>query len=341
MTITILSAQNKNNYQGIKLHKIPSGTIFLPKLIDKSGKMNIILDKINETILEEFEITNYEEIAIRQWDEIDMSTKIGNDIILISITATLSGNVTGFGAPVSKSMYFNLINGDRLKEPAFVSPLSYFTTNGYLQFLKDYNIIEDYNIKENEAIKCANGVFPSCHLNQLEFSFNEKKVSVYIDEYECYPRWAYNCMFTAGARLKVKDFLKYLNIETKEYLKLVSENKTFEILEKRQSLSVPENFALFGNIDDKYPFSMMINVKDTIVNGHYFYNSNKELIRLIGKIENGKLILKEYVSEKHTGTFIIEKIDILKKKIFWESPDKKKRFNVTINNSNSLYRLKI
>ncbi|HCM76137.1 MAG TPA: hypothetical protein DIS90_07130, partial [Cytophagales bacterium] len=154
---SILSAQEKSNYQNIRLERIPSGKIFLPKLVDGTGKMKVVLDKINKSILNEFDITSYEETAERPWDEIEMDLEVGNDILLISIRATLDGSVTGFGQPVSESLYFDLTNGDRLKEPAFISPLSYFSTDGYLQFLKDYDILEDYNIAAKEAIECTEG----------------------------------------------------------------------------------------------------------------------------------------------------------------------------------------
>jgi len=337
---SILSAQEKSNYQNIRLERIPSGKIFLPKLVDGTGKMKVVLDKINKSILNEFDITSYEETAERPWDEIEMDLEVGNDILLISIRATLDGSVTGFGQPVSESLYFDLTNGDRLKEPAFISPLSYFSTDGYLQFLKDYDILEDYNIAAKEAIECTEGTIPMCHLHQLEFSFHGNNVAVFMDRYECYPRWGYACQFTAGAELKLNDFLNYLNRETKEYFKLVSANKTFEIFRLRQSLIVPNNYALFGKIDGKYPFSMMFNIKDKNANGHYFYNAKKELIKLTGKIENGRLILKESFNEKHTGTFIIEKPEDFNEKIYWESPDGKKRFNVTIDSQYSLYDLR-
>lgn len=340
LLISSLSAQDRNNYQNIKLERIPSGKIFLPKLVDTTGVLNIVLDKINESILGEFEIESYNDTAERPWYEIEMGIKTGNDKLLISINAILDGSVTGFGQQVSESLYFDLTNGNRINGPEYVSALSYFTTDGYLQFLKDYNIIENYNIAAKEAIECAEGSVPSCHLHELEFSFHKDKVSVYMEQYECYARWGYACLFTAGAELKVEDFLKYLNKVTKEYFKLVSEDKTFEILEKSQTLNVPKNFALFGKINDKFPFSMMINVKDKVVNGHYYYNSKKELISLTGKIENEKLILKEYVNENHTGTFIIEKPESFNEKIYWESPDGKKRFNITIDSKYSLYDLK-
>jgi hypothetical protein len=303
LLISSLSAQDKNNYSNIKLEKIPGKKIFLPKLVDTTGVMNTVLDKINKSILEEFEINSYDETAERPWDEIEMDIKIGNDKLLLSIIATLDGSVTGFGQQVSELLYFDLTNGKRLNGPEDISTLSYFSTDGFLQFLKDYAIVENYNKAAKEAIECTEGTLPSCHLHQLEFSFHEDKVSVSMDSYECYPRWGYDCLFGAGAELKVEDFLKYLNNETKEYFKLVSEDKTFEILEKRPSLNVPKNFALFGKINDEYPFSMMINVKGTNVNGHYYYNSKKEFIRLTGKIENGKLILREYVNEKTYRNF--------------------------------------
>ena len=161
-----------------------------------------------------------------------------------------------------------------------------------------------------------------------------------MDQYECYPRWGYACLFSAGAELKVEDFLKYLNKETKEYFKLVSEDRTFEILEKRGTLNPPNNLALFGKMNGKYPFSMMINVQGKNVSGHYYYNSKKELIELTGKIGNGKLILKEYVGGNHTGTFIIEKPESFNEKIYWESADRKKRFDITVDSEYSLYDLK-
>jgi hypothetical protein len=340
LLISSLLAQDRNNYQNIKLERIPSGKIFIPRLIDTTGSMKTVLDKINGSILKEFEIDSYEDTAERPWDEIEMSIKTGNNKILVSITATLDGSVTGFGQQVSEALYFDLTNGNRINAPEFVSALSYFSTDGYLKFLKDYNIIEAYNIAVKEAIECAEGTAPNCHLHELEFRFLDDKVSVYMDQYECYPRWGYACLFSTGAELKVEDFLKYLNKETKEYFKLVSEDRTFEVLEKRGTLNAPKNLALFGKMNGKYPFSMMINVQGKNVSGHYYYNSKKELIELTGKIDNGKLILKEYVGGNHTGTFVIEKPESFNEKIYWESVDRKKRFDITVDSEYSLYDLK-
>ena len=85
---------------------------------------------------------------------------------------------------------------------------------------------------------------------------------------------------------------------------------------------------------------MMINVRDNGVNGHYYYNSKKELIRLAGKIESGKLVLNEYVNGKSTGSFIIEKPESFDEKIFWQSADGKKRFNVIVDSKYSLHEFK-
>lgn len=340
LLISSLSAQERNNYQSIKLERISSGKIFIPRLVDTTGTMKPILDKINKSILKEFGIDSYEDTAERPWEEIEMSIETGNNKILVSITATLDGSVTGFGQQVSETLYFDLTNGNRIKPPEFVSALSYFSTDGYLQFLNDYNIIEDYNIAAKEAIECAEGTIPNCHLHKLEFSFHDDNVSIYMDQYECYPRWGYACIFSVGAKLKVEDFLKYLNKETKEYFKLVSQGKTFEMLEMRNALKTPKNFALFGKINGKYPFSMMINVLGTNVSGHYYYNAKMELIKLSGKIDNGKLILREYVDGNHTGTFVIEKPESFNERIHWESADRKKRFEVTVDSKYSLYDLK-
>lgn len=61
-----------NNHQNIKLERIPSGKIFLPKLVDTTGILSFVLDKINQSILGEFGISSSSDIAERPWYEIEM-----------------------------------------------------------------------------------------------------------------------------------------------------------------------------------------------------------------------------------------------------------------------------
>ena len=77
---------------------------------------------------------------------------------------------------------------------------------------------------------------------------------------------------------------------------------------KNQKLTVkiPNNLFLFGKIDDKYPFSMAINIdKKEQISGLYYYDSKLQKINLKGQC-NDTMFLTETVNNKQTGFFELD-----------------------------------
>lgn len=64
------------------------------------------------------------------------------------------------------------------------------------------------------------------------------------------------------------------------------------------------NLFFFGKIDNKYTFSMAINIDSTKkITGYYYYDNKREKISLKGQSFNETITLVETHNQKETGFF--------------------------------------
>jgi len=79
-------------------------------------------------------------------------------------------------------------------------------------------------------------------------------------------------------------------------------------------------FTYTGTINEDIPVTVFLEFHDSSVEGLYFYNNNRKLIKLKGEFFGTRLELKEYYDKNHTGTF---EGRIAQDKISgeWKSPD--------------------
>lgn len=302
----------------------------IPKLKDLSNADNPVVERINFQILDRFMINSYEQSEIDdfRWFDIEFSSQIDADILYISFSGEYIG---AYPNGITDEMFFDLKSGEALKYT--VIPFqALFTLSGYLDFLNKY-WLEGVKKEFATAIECA-GFEPYCNYFDItSYRLEGQNLSISMTE-DCYPHVALGCspVYSLSVKLdSLKHYLgpvgKYLLIES-NYMNLSPIEKFLKnekVMEK-----VPDNTFLFGKINDKYLFSMAINMDNAEqVTGYYYYNSKLQKINLKGKISENKLFLTETVNNKQTGFFELD-INIDNQPIFgkWLNTEKTKSLDV-------------
>lgn len=202
-------------------------------------------------------------------------------------------------------IYFDLQTGEMLEMPT-IPFQSLFTSSGYMDFLQKYWL---KGVKK-EFIgieKCAE-MEPYCSYYDIIIdSANRKKLHISLIS-DCFPRVSQACSPSFSISVDINSISQYLNdigkymlIES-NYFSMTRVEKYLE--NKKLKNKLQENIFIFGKIDNKYPFSLAINVAtDGIVSGFYFYDSKLQKISLSGTKIDNTISLTETIENKQTGFF--------------------------------------
>lgn len=274
----------------------------IPRLKDKSDENNPVVESINAQILDRFMINSYVQSELEEfrWYGVECSSEIKENILYISFTGEYYGAYPNY---VSDELFFDLKSGEPLKYT--VIPFqALFTLSGYLNFLHKY-WLEGVKQEFINAIECAE-MEPYCSYFDINYTVDSNKLSVSLI-HDCYPHVAQGC--SPYYRISVElDSIKHYFNDIGKYMLLESKYMTMTPIEKYSEnekliVKVPNNLFLFGKIDDKYPFSMAINIdKKEQISGLYYYDSKLQKINLKGQC-NDTMFLTETVNNKQTGFF--------------------------------------
>jgi len=275
----------------------------IPKLKDLSNDNNPVVDMINSQILDRFMINSYEQSEIDEfrWFGVEFSSEIYEDILYISFTGEYIG---AYPNGVTDELFFDLKSGESLKL-TIIPFQALFTLSGYLDFLNKY-WLEGVKNEFEAAIECAE-FEPYCSYYDINYEVESNKLSISLTN-DCYPHVAQGCSpaYRISVELdSVKQFLdnigKYMLFES-EYMNMTPIEKFLE--NEKLNDKVPNNVFLFGKMDDRYPFSMAINIdKKEQILGLYYYDSKLQKINLKGHSNDNTMFLTETVNNKQTGFF--------------------------------------
>ncbi|MCA6475835.1 MAG: hypothetical protein IM541_08295 [Chitinophagaceae bacterium] len=155
--------------------------------------------------------------------------------------------------------------------------------------------------------KCAE-MEPYCSYYDIIIdSANRKKLHISL-EFPCFPHVSQACSPSFSISVDINSISQYLN-DIGKYMLLesnyFSKTRVEKYLEnKKLKNKLQENIFIFGKIDNKYPFSLAINVAtDGIVSGFYFYDSKLQKISLLGTKIDNTISLAETIENKQTGFF--------------------------------------
>lgn len=290
--------------QKIKLRntKYKEYTSDIPKLKDLKNPKNTVVEKINNQILEYFSINSFKQNELEDfaWYHVWFFHEIKQNIICLT--------VEGEGPSPSDlvdDIYFDLRTGEMLEMPT-IPFQSLFTLSGYMDFLQKYWL---KGVKK-EFIgigKCAE-MEPYCSYYDIIIdSANKKKLHISL-VFDCFPRVSQACSPSFAISVDINSISQYLN-DIGKYILLesnyFSKTRVEKYLEnKKLKNKLQENIFIFGKIDNKYPFSLAINVaSDGIVSGFYFYDFKLQKISLLGTKIDNTISLTETIENKQTGFF--------------------------------------
>jgi hypothetical protein len=276
----------------------------IPRLKDLSNNSNPVVDGINSQILDRFMINSFEQSELEgfNWYDVRYSSGIKENILYISFTGEYIG---AYPNGVSDELFFNLESG----EPLYLTKIPFqalFTLSGYLDFLNKY-WLEGVKNEFLEAVECTE-IEPYCSYYDINsYNVDNNKLSVSLTD-DCYPHVAQGCSPVYSISVELDSIKQYFN-NVGKYILLDSKYMTMTPIEKfleNEKLieKVPDNLFLFGKIDDRYPFSMAVNIdKKEQILGLYCYDSKLQKINLKGQINDNTMFLTESVNNKQTGFF--------------------------------------
>lgn len=201
-------------------------------------------------------------------------------------------------------MFFDLKSGEPLKK-TIIPFQALFTLSGYLDFLNKY-WLEGVKKEFITAIECAE-IEPYCSYYDINFNIDSNNISISLTD-DCYPHVAQGCSPVFSKTVEFDSIKQYLN-NIGKYILFESNYNSMTPIEKFQENErlkdkIPDNVFLFGKIDDKYPFSMAINIdKKEQILGLYYYDSKLQKINLKGQSNDNTMFLTETVNNKQTGFF--------------------------------------
>jgi hypothetical protein len=275
----------------------------IPRLKDALNDSNPIVEAINSEILDRFMIPSFEQSELEEfrWYEVGCSSEIKENILYITFAGEYYGAYPNY---VVDEWYFDLKTGSSLSYTA-IPFQALFTLSGYLDFLHKY-WIEGVKNEFITAIECAN-FEPYCSYFDINYHVDSNNLSISLTD-DCYAHVALGCSPVYNVSVALDSMKQYLNPIGK-YMLLESNYMTMTPIERfleNEKLieQVPGNVFLFGTMDDKYPFSMAIQIDNRDqISGIYSYDSKLQKICLKGYCNEYTMFLTETVDNKQTGFF--------------------------------------
>jgi len=276
----------------------------IPKVKDLTNDNNPVVMKINSVILDRFMISSFEQNDLDEfrWYEVKSSSDIKDNILYISFSGEYYGAYPNY---VEDEFYFDINSGETLTK-RIIPFQALFTLNGYLEFLNKY-WLEGIRKEFKTAIECTEtDSEPYCSYYDIySYSVTNGKLSISLAE-DCYPRVLRACTPFYSISVELDSISDYLNdlgkhlLISSEYLSMSAINVFIE--NEKLKDSIENNMYIFGRIDDKYPFSMAINIdKRNQINGYYYYDNKMQRILLKGQLSGNIIQLTEFYDNKQTG----------------------------------------
>jgi len=296
-TITIqstLSFQSKNE---------------LPKVIALKKEFEESAKKINQFILEEYQIEDYQ---LKKDEDFRYSGstfqyQIDDNYLFLK---TAGGYLGAYPSEGENEYVFEIKTGEIVDSESLPFQ-ALFTLNGYLDFVDKYWLKD---IQKEFAISTSDceGSPPFCSYYDIEsYEVTSNKLSFSISN-SCYPHAMLACSPVLNKTISKEILKPYLS--DLGYRLLFKENYTSKkgiekfLMNQKEKLNYENNIYFFGKMNNSYPISMALTLSknDNTVIGYYYYDKKKQKIKLIGKYSKDTIELSEYTNNQNTGNFILK-----------------------------------
>lgn len=304
------------SFSSLAQSSIEVKTIIFTETVDKSSKSNIpyivyktgnnkaIADKINESIQDRFMIHSFDPKKVTEfrWYDVEFTHQIIENILHIGFAGVYYGAYPNY---VEDNLYYDLKTGDKM-EGIYLSTSSLFSLQGYYDFLNKYWLTECLKAYQ-EAIECA-GFEPYCSCYDIDFTFGSAETSFSLTD-DCFPHVARACSPGHGMGLDNDTLRNYLN-DFGKWVLFETNYASASTLEKflffrKNYNKIPSYMFLVGKIDNKYAFSMALDISESTgkASGYYYYEKQKIRIPLHGTAHPDRIELTETVNGQVTGKF--------------------------------------
>jgi hypothetical protein len=316
-TITFLlvciTIANATKAQNIIVEKIKitetvdkNTTSDIPKLKDLSNPQNPIVEKINSSLLETFDIPsfNQSEITEFRWYDVKFDAEVKAGIAYIHYGGEYYAAYPNY---VEEELFFNLTTSEKIVNTD-IPFQALFSLHGYLDFLNRYWLTTKLKDSFKEAIACANSEPYCTYYDITKYDLTKGMFSASLEE-DCYAHVVRSCNPSYAISISIDSVKPYLTETSKRILleDRYSEKKGIDkhLYNNKVWKEIPKNVYLFGLVDNKYPISMAITIDPLsgTTTGYYYYDKKKQKLSLKGTFANNILYMTETYNQKETGKF--------------------------------------
>ncbi len=275
----------------------------IPKLVSEKQDDFYVLKKVNDYILKEFMVSSFEQQEIKsfRWYDATFKSEIKDSILYISY----AGEYIGGGInDIENELFFDLKTGERL-ENYDIPFQGLFTIQGYLDFMNSYWLPKAKNAFK-EALNCTDSEPDGTIYEISDYKLDNGIVSIAMNQI-FHKRYDYTCDPLFSATVTVEELLPLLSDKGK--LILLTDNYTQKskvetyLYNEEMRPTLPTNIYLWGQIDNKMPFTMGLNINNESneVAGIYFYDKIGKNIQLKGTKDDDTFYLEEFYEGKMSG----------------------------------------
>jgi hypothetical protein len=332
----------------------------VPRLKDNVNAKNPAVTKINEALLERFEINTYNQAELKDFNWIDLhfDHEIKRNILFIYFAGDYYGAYENF---VEEEVFFDLTTGDELKNTD-IPFHALMSLKGYFAFMNKHWLPAVKPLFK-EATECAGEVESFCSyydINRYEYSTDQTFTCSLSSD--CYPHAMLACAPIYTLTIPGDSLQPYLSnfgkdlFTTNHYSQLKGIEKY--VFNKKIESQIPANVFIIGKIDGKYEFSLAIQVNQQThkADGYYYYEKKKVPINLTGIAAATTIQLNESSNGKVTGKMLFILSDSHQEKGFmlydiasrkstyvtgtWSSPDGKTKMDIAFTEIMTTYPLR-
>lgn len=289
------------------IFKGPGSDCKIPRVKDKANPNNAGVAKINSLLLDRFDLKSFnpKDAESFQYSGITFTSQVKSGLLYLEYSGEYYG--AGLNA-MEEILLFDLATGEVVNSKNIPFE-SLFTLEGYLEFM-NIHWLAAAKLAFKEAIACAE-TEPYCSYYDIEDYFiTDSRLSFSISS-DCYPQVARYCGPGLSRSVPMDSVKLYLSPLGEKILvrDAYSAKRGIDryLYNNQAGKELPDNVYIFGLIDDKYPFSMAVNINASgAMKGFYYYDKRKQKITLAGTAQQTTMQLKETVNGQVTGEFSLQ-----------------------------------
>lgn len=193
---------------------IKDRTEYIPQVINHYGNPNIRTDRINQAILETFELKSFDQAPKNfPWSGVTFTWESDGGNLAIQYSGTVVG---AYATDVNKTLYFTLAEG----KPIQTGRIPFTAFLNYDQFFPFFNKywLAECSAKQAKAAGCAGGENTCDCYDNISLSTKDDKINLNLESKECLPHAAMACAPQYTLSLAFNELSPFLSDYGKKHL---------------------------------------------------------------------------------------------------------------------------